>query len=152
MVLPARVHTWPFTPTSTQALLAELLFAKPADPRQHIVAALEKAKVVGCKPLLDAGDLGAIFGMLDITQRGTVSQQQATSTLSTVIGSAALQQQQQQQQQRQQQQAASTGAAAASNLDKQQFVSYMHTALCAATPLCKVTQPSSHAVVLGEDV
>lgn len=106
---------------AVQALLAELLFAKPPEPRQHMVAALERIKVAGSRPLLDTQDLATVFGMLDATKRGAVTQQQAADTLLSVLGSSrALQ---------------APPPPAAATLDQQQFVSYMSSALQAATPM-----------------
>lgn len=121
-----------------EGLLAELMFHKPANPQQWLVAALEKAKVAGTRPLLDAGDLDAMFRLFDVTQRAHVSQQQADTALATVLGA------------RRAAAAAaaiagcsgggSSGGRARSSsvlLGQEQFVRYCGSVLAAATPLCK---------------
>jgi hypothetical protein len=40
-----------------QGLLAEIMYNKPANPKQYIVMQLEKIKVAGTKPLLNKQDL-----------------------------------------------------------------------------------------------
>lgn len=106
----------------SQGLLADLMINKPADPKQYIIAQLEKFKVGGTKPVLDAQDLDTMFGMFDITKRGVVTEQQASNALRTVLG----------------QRAPKPGADAASTaMCKQEFVAHMRTALQAATPLCR---------------
>jgi hypothetical protein len=57
------------------------LFYKPGDPKKHIVQYLENAKVAGTKPLITDADLDVMFGMFDITKRGTVTTEQATRAL-----------------------------------------------------------------------
>jgi hypothetical protein len=95
---------------------------KPTDPKQFIIAQLEKIKVAGTKPVLDAQDLDTMFGMFDITKRGVVTEQQASNALRTVLG----------------QRAPKPGSDAASTaMCKLEFVSYMRTTLQAATPLCR---------------
>jgi hypothetical protein len=44
-------------PALLQGLLAELMYNKPANPKQYIVMQLEKIKVAGTKPLLNKQDL-----------------------------------------------------------------------------------------------
>jgi len=106
-----------------QGLLAELLMHKPADPKQYIIAQLEKIKVAGTKPLLDVQDLSTMFGMFDVTKRGVVTEEQANQALRTVLGCRAPQH--------------NVSGASASALCQQDFIAYMSEALQAATPLCK---------------
>lgn len=105
-----------------QDLLAELMIDKPADPKQYIIAALERIKVAGTKPVLSAEDLDTMFGMFDITKRGVVTEQQASNALRTVLGQRAPK---------------PSPAAASTAMCQQEFVAYMKTSLQAATPLCK---------------
>ena len=49
--------------TFLQGLISELLYNKPANPKQFIVDYLEKIKVAGTKPLLTQDDLKIMFGM-----------------------------------------------------------------------------------------
>ncbi|WIA19360.1 hypothetical protein OEZ85_003988 [Tetradesmus obliquus] len=72
-----------------EGLLAELMYNKPANPKQYIVMQLEKVKVAGTKPLLNKQDLDTMFGMFDVTNRGAVTEQQARNALKTVLGSRA---------------------------------------------------------------
>jgi hypothetical protein len=67
-------------------LTAELLFHKPENPRAFIVRYLEQAKVAGTRPLLTEDDLPAMFGMLDITRRGVVTQEQVNNVQRTILG------------------------------------------------------------------
>jgi hypothetical protein len=120
---PSDCPLWP-PRWCSQGLLAELLFLKPADPRAHVIAALERMKVAGNKPLLNMQDLAVVFGMLDVTKRGAVSEQEAHATLRTVLGAAAAG-------------AAAQPGAATAALDAGAFTQFMTQALAAATPLCK---------------
>lgn len=106
-----------------RTLLAELLFAQPADPVRHLIGALEELKVVGAKPLLQAQDFAVMHRMLDVRQVGSVSEAQADSTLRTLLGPSWNP-------------SAAEGQAAAV-LDQHTFVAYMQQAVFAATPLCK---------------
>jgi hypothetical protein len=106
----------------TQDLLAELIINKPADPKQYIIAAFERIKVAGTKPVLNAEDLDTMFGMFDITKRGVVAEQQASNALRTVLGQRAPK---------------PSPAAASTAMCQQECVAYMKTSLQAATPLCK---------------
>lgn len=96
---------------------------KPADPKQYIIAQLEKIKVAGTKPLLDVQDLSTMFTMFDVTKRGVVTEEQANQALRTVLGCRAPK--------------PSVSGVSASALCQQGFIAYMSEALQAATPLCK---------------
>lgn len=109
-------------PVMLQALLADLMINKPADPKQYIIAQLEKIKVAGTKPVLESTDLAVMFGMFDITKRGVVTEQQASNALRTVLGQRAPK---------------PSADAASTAMCKDEFVHYMQTSLVAATPLCK---------------
>lgn len=113
----------------TQALLAELLIAKPADPKLWLIGQLEKVKVAGTKPLLDATDLSTMFGMFDVTKRGVVTEQQASSALRTLLGEGRAP--------RPHPDAATTAMA------QQEFVAHMQSALQKAAPLFKGGSSSS---------
>ncbi|WIA39629.1 hypothetical protein OEZ86_005708 [Tetradesmus obliquus] len=111
-----------------EGLLAELVYIKPANPKQYIVMQLEKVKVAGTRPLLNKQDLETMFGMFDVTNRGAVTEQQARNALKTVLGSRAP----------------TAAAAAAADappdtvpLGREDFVQLMDSALVAATPLCR---------------
>jgi Ca2+-binding EF-hand superfamily protein len=105
-------------------LLAELIYSKPAKPKQYLAMQLEKIKVAGTKPLLNKQDLNTMFGMFDVTAKGCVTEQQAANALRTVLGSRAPE--------------ASAGTEASSlPLGQEAFVKYMTSALCSAMPLCK---------------
>lgn len=121
--LPGIMHT----------LLAELLFAKPADPVRHIVAALERMRVVGAKPLLGGDDFAVMHRMLDVRQSGGVSEAQADSALRTLLGPSWSAP------------SSAAGAGQAAVLDQRTFVAYMQQAVCAATPLCKQTAAAAGA-------
>jgi hypothetical protein len=47
----------------SQGLISEVLYNRPANPKQFIVDYLEKIKVAGTKPLLTQDDLKIMFGM-----------------------------------------------------------------------------------------
>lgn len=104
--------------TLVQVLLSELLFHKPADPKQYILDYLEKIKVTGTKPLLNQQDLATMFGMFDITNNGTVTKQQANNALRTVLGPQA---------------AVNTPSGAERHFNKEEFVSYMKEQLANST-------------------
>lgn len=109
-----------------QALLADIIYNKPINPKHYIVTQLEKIKVAGTKPLLDQGDLQTMFGMFDVTRRGVVTEQQARNALRTVLGNRAA--------------VADTTShqqAEASLINQEEFVQYMTKVLVQATPLCK---------------
>ena len=71
-----------------QGLLADVLFHKPSDPVPFVVARLERARAAAARPLLDAGDLGAMYSMLDPTRSGAVTAPQARAALATALGAA----------------------------------------------------------------
>jgi hypothetical protein len=84
ITIPPRVRA----ARACQGVLAELLFHKPDDPRAFIVAALERVKAAGARPLLDGRDLSAMFDMFDVTRSGTVTAAQANAALATALGGA----------------------------------------------------------------
>lgn len=62
------------------------MYDKPDDPSKFIVNYLEKVKVDGLPPLLKAEDIDAMFGMLDVTNKGSISVEQANNVAKSVIG------------------------------------------------------------------
>ena len=103
---------------------------KPSSPKQYIVGQLEKIKVAGTRPALTAEDLKHMFSMFEVTKggAGTVTQQQASNALRTVLGQRAPQ---------------APAGAAGTAMCLQEFVDFMQTSLQAATPLCKATGAGS---------
>ncbi|GBF97027.1 hypothetical protein Rsub_09500 [Raphidocelis subcapitata] len=123
-----------------QGLLAELLFAKPAEPRAFLIERLERAKAAGGRPLLDAHDLEAMHSMMDPTGAGTVTAAQANAALATALGGA-----------RAAEAVAAAAAAAAggahplaskdpaaARLDKAEFVRVVGDVLIRAAPNCEL--------------
>ncbi|KAJ9514629.1 hypothetical protein QJQ45_028346 [Haematococcus lacustris] len=72
-----------------QTLTAQLLFHKPDNPRSFLIKYLEKVKVEGAQPLIDENDLRTTFAMLDVLKRGSVTEDQALSTLRSMLGAGA---------------------------------------------------------------
>ncbi|KAG2438174.1 hypothetical protein HXX76_005781 [Chlamydomonas incerta] len=107
-------------PQLFEAITSDLLFYKPANPKEHIVKYLENVKVAGTAPLINEQDLETMFGMFDITKRGTVTAEQANRALQVILGPAA--------------DLAEVGVKPGSNLTKDQFVSSMAHALKRASP------------------
>ncbi|KAJ9514443.1 hypothetical protein QJQ45_016182 [Haematococcus lacustris] len=74
---------------SAETLTAQLLFHKPDNPRSFLIKYLEKVKVEGAQPLIDETDLRTTFAMLDVLKRGSVTEDQALSTLRSMLGAGA---------------------------------------------------------------
>lgn len=72
-----------------ETLTAQLLFHKPDNPRSFLIKYLEKVKVEGAQPLIDENDLRTTFAMLDVLKRGSVTEDQALSTLRSMLGAGA---------------------------------------------------------------
>ena len=73
----------------TQSLTAALLYNKPDDPSKFIVSYLEKVKVDGLPPLLTTEDIDTMFAMVDVTNKGSITGQQANNVAVSVLGSSA---------------------------------------------------------------
>lgn len=69
-----------------QAITAQLLFYKPDDPKAFICKYLEDIKSTGTPTLITEQDLETMFGMFDITKRGSVTAEQANRALQVTEG------------------------------------------------------------------
>jgi hypothetical protein len=107
-----------------QALVAQLLIAKPDDPKQFLVEYLEKTKTDGVLPIVNDQDLDTMFNMFDLTKRGTVSVQQANAALQTIIGANA--------------DITSVGVNPEKALSRVEFISSMNKAIKLAVPDAQV--------------
>ncbi|CBY24876.1 unnamed protein product [Oikopleura dioica] len=72
-----------------QQLIELVTFSQPRDPRQFMIEQLQNlvsARDTGTEPptLLEANNFAAIFGLIDITGRGSVSKAEAQSALRKV--------------------------------------------------------------------
>lgn len=73
-------------PQLMEALTATLLFHQPGDPRDHMCKYLENVRKIGTPPLLTESDLATMFHMFDVTNRGTVTAEQANNALRSILG------------------------------------------------------------------
>ncbi|NWR73690.1 EFC10 protein, partial [Centropus unirufus] len=76
-------------PELLQRLSALLLYHRPDNPREFLIQALESVKAgrraQGEFPdLMDEGNLGAMFGLLDVVGRGHISATQFREALKTL--------------------------------------------------------------------
>lgn len=69
-----------------EALTAALLFHKPQKPRQFIVENLQALKSSSNEVFFTETDLKTMFGMFDVTGRGTISVDQCNAALATLLG------------------------------------------------------------------
>lgn len=69
-----------------ETLTAALLFHKPEKPRKFIVEALQALKAGSGEALFSDTDLKTMFGMFDITGRGTISVDQCNAALMMLLG------------------------------------------------------------------
>jgi hypothetical protein len=76
-------------PELFEAVTAQLLFYKPTDPKEYSCQYLAQVKEFGTPPLLTAVDFETMFGMFDITNRGVITAEQATSALKNLLGKGA---------------------------------------------------------------
>jgi hypothetical protein len=100
---------------SSQAITSQLLFYKPENPKEFICQYLEQVKVTGTPALINDQDLDTMFGMFDLTKRGSLTADQANRALKVILGPSA--------------DLAEVGVQPNAVLDKQQFVTSMSAAL-----------------------
>jgi hypothetical protein len=65
------------------------LYNKPDDPSKFIASYLEKVKVDGLPPLLTTEDIDTMFAMMDVTNKGCITGQQANNVAQSVLGLSA---------------------------------------------------------------
>lgn len=70
-------------PLLFQQLFQSVLFEKPSDPAAFICAELMKRKTVPKTPgaFFDRQDLGSLFDLIDVTQKGKITAMQAQNAL-----------------------------------------------------------------------
>eukprot|EP00798_Chlamydomonas_sp_ICE-L_P030429 gene30429-35437_t len=73
-------------PQLLEALTSSLLFHRPDDSKAHICKYLENVKSVGTPALLTEVDFETMFSMFDITNRGSVTSEQANNALRSILG------------------------------------------------------------------
>ncbi|KAK9823175.1 hypothetical protein WJX72_000841 [[Myrmecia] bisecta] len=72
-----------------EAMTAALLVSKPEDPRRFLLDYLHRLQTGAAPPAITTAELQTMFDMFDITHTGSVSVEQATKALKTVLGPAA---------------------------------------------------------------
>lgn len=102
-------------PQLLEAITSQLLFHKPENPKEFICQYLEQVKVTGTPALINDQDLDTMFGMFDLTKRGSLTADQANRALKVILGPSA--------------DLAEVGVQPNAMLDKPQFVASMSAAL-----------------------
>ncbi|DBA69916.1 hypothetical protein WJX79_009305 [Trebouxia sp. C0005] len=69
-----------------EGMTAALLLHKPAEPCKFLAEYLTGLQSQGAQPALTREELRIMFGMFDVTEKGTVSVAQANQALKTLVG------------------------------------------------------------------